>query len=100
MLANLAVLILTPNFNWPLFWKVGVWTLDGYAVITLDLASGQVQRLARLAERGLALVVDGERVYVATGYGSTVETINRTRGTTEAPLRVGRDPVALALRVR
>ena len=33
VLANVAVLVRTPNFNWPLFWKVGFWTLVGYAVI-------------------------------------------------------------------
>jgi hypothetical protein len=33
VLANVAVLARTPNFNWPLFWKVGLWTLVGYAVI-------------------------------------------------------------------
>ena len=29
VLANIAVLARTPNFNWPLFWKVGWWTLVG-----------------------------------------------------------------------
>ena len=33
VLANVAVLARTPGFNWPLFWKVGWWTLVGYAVI-------------------------------------------------------------------
>jgi hypothetical protein len=33
VLANVAVLVRTPNFNWPLFWKVGFWTLVGYSVI-------------------------------------------------------------------
>jgi hypothetical protein len=33
VLANVGVLARTPGFNWPLFWKVGWWTLVGYAVI-------------------------------------------------------------------
>jgi hypothetical protein len=33
VLANCWVLARTPNFNWPLFWKVGLWTLAGYAII-------------------------------------------------------------------
>jgi hypothetical protein len=33
VLVNAAILARTPNFNWPLFWKVGFWTLVGYAII-------------------------------------------------------------------
>ena len=33
VLVNAAILSRIPNFNWPLFWQVGRWTLVGYAVI-------------------------------------------------------------------
>jgi hypothetical protein len=33
VLANVWILVRTPNFNWPLFWTVWKWTLLGYAVI-------------------------------------------------------------------
>lgn len=75
-----------------------IYALDTYEVIALDLASGQDLRLGRLPERGLALAVDAERAYVATAYGSTVETVDRATGRGGSSLRVGRDPVALVLR--
>lgn len=33
VLVNAAILARIPGFNWPLFWRVGWWTLVGYAVI-------------------------------------------------------------------
>ncbi len=68
-------------------------------VVTVDLRSGQTRLLARLPERGLALTVDAERVYVATAYGSTVETVDVASGKRGRPLPVGRGPVAVVSQV-
>ena len=53
------------------------------------------RRLALLPERGLALAVDAERVYVATADSSTVAALDRVSGM--RPRQVGRGPVAVAL---
>jgi DNA-binding beta-propeller fold protein YncE len=76
-----------------------VYALESYDVVTVDLRSGQTRLLARLPERGLALTVDAERVYVATAYGSTVETVDVASGKRGRPLPVGRGPVAVVSQV-
>lgn len=74
-----------------------IYLLDAYNVLSLDLLTGRLRLLARLPARGLALAADAERIYVATVYNGAVEVFNRANGMRGRPLRVGRNPVALAL---
>ena len=70
--------------------------LAGDVVVEVSPAGGGSRRLARLPERGLALLATAEHVYVAGAYGSHVWEIERRSGRRTNAIAVARGPVALA----
>lgn len=75
-----------------------VYVLNRDALVALDPATGVLRLLARLPQRGLALVATAEHVYVAGAYGNEVWAIDRRTGARVRSISTGRGPVALALR--
>lgn len=75
-----------------------VYVLNRDALVALDPATGLSRLLARLPQRGLAVVATAEHVYVAGAYGNEVWAIDRRTGARVRSISTGRGPVALALR--
>lgn len=75
-----------------------VYVLNRDTLVALDPATGVSRLLARLPQRGLALVATAEHVYVAGAYGNEVWMIDRRSGARVRSITTRRGPVALALR--
>jgi hypothetical protein len=70
------------------------YALHGHRLTRLGLAGGPDRSVA-LPERGLALAVGRERVYVSSAYGPEVWAFRRRDGLLVATIRAGQSPADL-----